>query len=251
MAIRWVVQTEDEAKTLEERAASHLRLLIRDGSLPPGYQLPPEPELATLLGVSRPTLRSAITELVGERLVVRRRGIGTFICQHPYLSQGLERLRGSAESIRVSGRAPGTRNLKVSHSYANEELATQLQLSVGAPLVHISRTRTADGVAVLHCEEWIPEDLLPVSTALDSFGDEDSVYDRLAHIGLSVSQALARFVPLIPDDWLRRRLEISHGFPVLLLEQQHFHERDSDAIILFSKNYCNMDRMDIHTVRTN
>lgn len=50
---------------------------ISRGELRPGDHLPPEPELARQLGVSRFTLRKALDALAGEGRLVRQRGLGT------------------------------------------------------------------------------------------------------------------------------------------------------------------------------
>lgn len=52
---------------------------IACGELRPGDHLPPEPELARQLGVSRFTLRKALDGLASEGRVVRQRGLGTRI----------------------------------------------------------------------------------------------------------------------------------------------------------------------------
>src|ERR1700741_3157448 len=46
-----------------------------------GDALPPEPPLAASLGVSRPTLRAVIDELVREGLLLRRHGSGTYVAE--------------------------------------------------------------------------------------------------------------------------------------------------------------------------
>ena len=52
---------------------------IREGRMRPGDMLPPECELCEQLGVSRPTVRQAMSELVAEGLLTRRKGKGTFV----------------------------------------------------------------------------------------------------------------------------------------------------------------------------
>jgi GntR family transcriptional regulator len=246
----WSVRAEPELRSLEDRTVARLRELIRKGTFTPGEQLPSEPELAKRLGVSRPTLRSAIAELVVDRVLVRRRGVGTFVASSlPLLSQGLERLVGTGESLELRGSVPGTTGLEVRHVVATEELAGHLQIETGEPLVQIVRTRTADGVAVMHCEEWIPEDLLPVPASLDDFGTDDSLYSRMAEMRLPIRQAIARFIPLVPDSVLRRRLGSAPGAPVLLLEQEHYLGTEVDRIVLFSKNYYNTQLLELHAVR--
>lgn len=61
----------------------HLRDLIQRGQLKPGDRLPTERELAAELGVSRPSVRSALQQLGAMGLVKARRRAGTFIQTGP------------------------------------------------------------------------------------------------------------------------------------------------------------------------
>jgi GntR family transcriptional regulator, transcriptional repressor for pyruvate dehydrogenase complex len=62
-----------------EAGIKALRTLIIDGALKPGTRLPPEPELASQLGLSRGTLRGAVRALVTARVLDVRRGDGTYV----------------------------------------------------------------------------------------------------------------------------------------------------------------------------
>lgn len=54
---------------------------ILDGSIQPGDMLPSERQLQSLLSLSRPTIRQAITALIQEGLVQRIAGKGTFVIE--------------------------------------------------------------------------------------------------------------------------------------------------------------------------
>src|SRR5213596_4334301 len=64
-----------------EGVVKHLREMIHRGELRPGDRLPPERDLAKLLGVSRPTLRAGIRSLAAVGVLQPRRGAGTFVVQ--------------------------------------------------------------------------------------------------------------------------------------------------------------------------
>ncbi len=57
--------------------AKRLQEAIHTGRLQPGARIENELKIADDLGISRPTIRRAIRELVDQGLLVRRRGIGT------------------------------------------------------------------------------------------------------------------------------------------------------------------------------
>ena len=64
---------------IPDAIAHQLETRIIEGSLKPGDRLPAERELAIELGVSRPSLREAIKQLVSRELLVSRHGGGTYV----------------------------------------------------------------------------------------------------------------------------------------------------------------------------
>src|SRR6266545_5368305 len=83
--------------------------LITRGRVRPGSQLPPEPQLAGELGVSRPTLREALRSLEDEGVVTRSRGSGTFLSHRPRVRNNLDVNFGVSDAIRQAGMKPGAR----------------------------------------------------------------------------------------------------------------------------------------------
>src|ERR1041384_4705783 len=67
--------------TTFQEVVSQLREMIHRGELRPGDRLPPERDLAKLLGVSRPTLRAGISSLAAVGVLQPRRGAGTFVVE--------------------------------------------------------------------------------------------------------------------------------------------------------------------------
>lgn len=64
-----------------DEVVSRLREMIHSGELSAGDQLPPERDLAKLLGVSRPTLRAGIRSLSTVGILQSRQGSGTFVVE--------------------------------------------------------------------------------------------------------------------------------------------------------------------------
>jgi GntR family transcriptional repressor for pyruvate dehydrogenase complex len=64
---------------LSEKIVERLLSLIREKQLRPGDRLPPERELAPMMGVSRPSLREALRALSAMKVVENRQGSGTYI----------------------------------------------------------------------------------------------------------------------------------------------------------------------------
>ena len=88
---------EEKSRNLKHvRVYDRLYRLIQEGVYPPGSQLPSEPDLAAQMGVSRMTLRRALSLLIDDGLVKNVRGKGNFIHSQENLSSsgkhGLESL---------------------------------------------------------------------------------------------------------------------------------------------------------------
>src|SRR5262249_6340421 len=71
---------EKTGSTAEE-VVTRLRNMIHSGELTPGDRLPPERDLAKLLGVSRPTLRAGIRSLSTVGILQSRQGAGTLVVE--------------------------------------------------------------------------------------------------------------------------------------------------------------------------
>lgn len=77
MTVSW--QPVRNEGTLYSRIADQIERLIDERSLRPGDRLPPERELAALLGVSRPSVREAIKTLSALGRLTVQHGRGVFI----------------------------------------------------------------------------------------------------------------------------------------------------------------------------
>ena len=138
--------------------SQRLEKAILEGALPPGSRLENEVALGERLGLSRPTVRRAIQELVDKGLLVRRRGIGTQVV-HGQVTRGVE-LTSLYDDLARSGQKPSTNLLEMTVIPADTKIAAALAVDEGTPTLHLRRIRLADNVAVSIMENWLPEDLV-------------------------------------------------------------------------------------------
>lgn len=68
---------------ISDQVVMKLQALIEERHMKKGDRLPAERQLATSLGVSRPSLREAIQQLNSQGVLISRRGDGTYIQQLP------------------------------------------------------------------------------------------------------------------------------------------------------------------------
>jgi len=77
--------------TLVEQVALQIQSLIESGEWPVGTRIPPEPELVSILGVSRNTIREAVRAMVHSGLLSTKQGDGTYVCSSSALGVVLQR----------------------------------------------------------------------------------------------------------------------------------------------------------------
>ncbi len=138
------------------QVAQRIEKAITDGDLPSGSRLENEVALGERLGLSRPTVRRAIQDLVDKGLLVRRRGIGTQVV-HGQINRGVE-LTSLYEDLANSGQKPSTEILTADLVRADSKLAEHLGVTVGSEVLHLRRLRKTDNVAVSILENWLPSD---------------------------------------------------------------------------------------------
>jgi len=71
----------EEGTPAHAQVRSRLLALIQEGAWKPGEKLPPEPDIAARLGVSRMTANKAILSLVSDGWLLREKGRGTFVAR--------------------------------------------------------------------------------------------------------------------------------------------------------------------------
>jgi GntR family transcriptional repressor for pyruvate dehydrogenase complex len=77
------VEAPEASVDAAEQVVRHIASLIERGALRPGDRLAAERELATELGISRPTVRAGLHALAAMGVTESRQGAGTFITDGP------------------------------------------------------------------------------------------------------------------------------------------------------------------------
>lgn len=111
--------------------------------LAPGSPIPSERELCNLFGVSRTTVRTAIGRLVAEGVLQRDHGRGTFVADVK-VQQGLVATRSFSDGVAHSGGRPSSRLLERELVAAPVDVAADLEIEIGAPVIYLERLRLVD-----------------------------------------------------------------------------------------------------------
>lgn len=131
---------------------------IREGRLQVGDMLPPECELCVRLGVSRPTVRQAMSELVNEGHLTRCKGKGTFVAApsvRPVDARFFAGLQSFNDEMLQKGLVPSTQVLNVEVVEDRPDIAHALRLKDDTRLIHLSRLRCANDQPLVVVETWL------------------------------------------------------------------------------------------------
>jgi GntR family transcriptional regulator len=234
-------------KRLSFRVRDELAARISSGKIPPGGRLPPEPELAEELGVSRPTLREALRSLEEDGFVTRTRGAGTYATDRPRLRNNLDVNFGVTEAIRAAGMVAATSSFEVHVQAAIEEEADTLDISLGEPVVVLDRVRTADERAVVFSRDIVPAARVSAA-ALGRMPVDGSLYDLLEReSGAPVHHGVVTLEPLRADRPTARKLGVNAGVLLLYLRQVDFDPGGEP--LLLSHEYHLADAFEFSVVR--
>jgi GntR family transcriptional regulator len=181
--------------------------------------IPSERELVDRYGLSRMTVRQAITHLVSEGRLYRVVGKGTFVAR-PKIELPL-RLASFTDDMHARGLEPGSRDLERRTTPAFGHLVRALELTTG-DLVHvIARLRTADGMPMAVERSHIPAEVAPDLGEV-TLADR-SLYQVLEErFGVVLDYGEQTIEAGIVDAAEAAPLDVKPGSPVLLMRRRSF-----------------------------
>ena len=240
--------------SLVDGAEEALRNWLAPGRHRPGDRLPPEHELASMLGVSRGTLRTALERLEQTGEIIRRQGSGTFVgrvADPAAFHEGLERLESYSSLARARGVELGTRDLAIERTGLSPELAGVFDVEPGTPVTVVSRVVLADGQpAALMVDTVHPEVALPAEAQLRRAIERgDMVLDVLIRQSVPIAFANTTIRPrlLKAQERTAKALGVDRMTAVLDLEERY--HLTSGECVHHSRDVFAPTGLDLHVIR--
>lgn len=203
---------------LHAQISDAMRLTIASGGWPQHYRLKAEPELAKELGVSRGTLRRALSTLIDEGLLRQVPGRGTFVTETMVHTAVAQKLSTLSEDFASQGIALDTEVLDVSLMSVPTGIGRVMRLSRGAKVVRLIRIRSAEGKPIALVHNYVRADLAPGLEALNF--TETSLFGALEErYGLQLDNARRTFSAQPASDEVAAALHLAPQAPVQYLEQ--------------------------------
>ncbi len=217
-------------------------------TLTPGDRLPPEPDLARQLGVSRAMLREVVTGLVERGMLIRKQGIGTFVAsQTPFIEYGLEVLESLDSLAKRTGIETEVRDLTIVNKTLDVEtskryFSTEEEIDV----LEISREIGIKGKIVAFLIDIIPTEVLSEPEVESSI--HGSIYDLLAQKKeIQLSYSRTDIMALNADEGMAKKLEVHKGTSLIKLTAQLY--TTGEQIVDYSYSYFVPGKFQFHVMR--
>ena len=217
---------------------------IRDGHYPAGSAFPSELALTKQFGVSRVTVRRTLALLDQDGLVVRRRGVGTFVDSMPVDTHPIT---GMIDNLITLGLETEARLLShASDPTAPSFVAGALGLMGGAFPVRFDRLRSHRGSPFSYSSIWLAPALAALIDPAE-LGDRTTVA-ALEKAGIQSTSAEQTITATLADHHVGALLEVPLGSALVRLRRT---VRDADsAPVLFQQSLYRPDRYEYHMLLT-
>ncbi|HYF90910.1 MAG TPA: BadF/BadG/BcrA/BcrD ATPase family protein [Symbiobacteriaceae bacterium] len=211
---------------------------IESKQLSPGDRAPSERELTERFGVSRLTVRQAMTELETQGYLHRIQGKGTFVAA-PKFEQPLAALSSFTEDMRRRGLVPGAEVLSAELTAAGRRVGEALGLEYTAPVFRLERLRLADGEPMALEVSHVDARICPGLPGCDF--NHQSLYQVLQdRFGLVLTRATQSLEAVAADAYEAAILHVREGTPLMQIER--VARRSDDRRVEYVRSLYRGDR---------
>lgn len=208
--LKFVLQISNEP--MHHRLTELFRQSIASDTWSQGECLPSEAELCAAHGVSRGTVRHALAALRHEGLIVGGRGKPPTVAR-AVPSQPFATFMSFTEWAQSMGKVPGQQTYELARRRADEQTASQMGLSIGAPVVQLVRLRLLDDVPTMIERATFANEV--GRTLFDFDTDAGSIFSHLTDQGIEICRGKHLIDAVAADEIDAVMLGIEKGAPLL------------------------------------
>lgn len=207
--------------SLTDQVKAHIKDLITSGAFD-SHRIPPETELASDLGVSRTTIRDALSRLENEGAIYRRQGAGTFVNEQGLqIKSRLEDIWSYEQLLEDHGFTPSVRVLDATEAPADPATIEALELEDSDAVLTIEKLFLEDEDPVMLTINRIPTSMLNDTGYTDH--DASPVYEFLEkHCDRSLSFYLCEIIPVSLDADTAGKLGVDPGTMAISFDEVGF-----------------------------
>ena len=195
-----------------------------------GGRIPPETELATDLGVSRTTVRDALSRLEHEGAIYRKQGAGTFVnAPGLQIRSRLEEIWSYEQVLEDHGYVPSVRVLSSHARPADDDTVEILSLEPNAPVLIIEKLFLEDNEPVILTINQIPSRIVH-----DAEYEEDEatpIYEFLEdHCDRTLGYYLSEIIPVSLNADAAAKLGVEPGTLAISFDEIGFDQNNEPVV---------------------
>lgn len=236
--------TEVISKPLYVRIQEYIAELVLTGKLKPEDKLRSEREFSDELGVSRMTVRKAMTELVNEGMLERRHGSGTYVAK-PKMTYEAHEMVNYIQAMQSRNISTSSQLIDMEEIVASRRHSETLSIEIGDPIIRVSLLRLANRIPVILERVFFPCALYPDLQEWDL--EKSSIYDLLITIYKAKPERISQTLEAVAaSDVVARQLRVDEGFPLLMMTRI-IYNRETSKPVVFAQDFLRSDYARIHT----
>ncbi|MBC6402162.1 MAG: GntR family transcriptional regulator [Hyphomonadaceae bacterium] len=206
-----------------------------------GDPIPSERRLAEKLGISRVTVRKALSELIEGGVLDRKHGAGTFVAKR--IEKSVSSVSSFSEDMAKHSLTPSSRTIEVKPLEPDAHLDLIFGLRTGQKVIQIQRVRFANALAIAYEVVIVPENVLPDS---DHIGP--SLYKDMERVGCRPTSAVQRIKALSANKVQSDMLDVAPGAAILHIERHGVI--GSGRVVEYTNSYYRADSYEFVTKST-
>lgn len=183
---------------------------IENGNYKIDDSIPTEKELSEIFGISRTTVRQAISELVQGGWLYRVKSKGTFVSKPKINQSFVQELNSFSEQMQQLNKVPSTKLLEFEVIDPPPLVRDELGLKADEKVVYIHRKRFADDEPVVMVKTYLPFN--KCAFVLDFDLEQDSLYEVLNKNENTKIYKVRRFIEAVKvEKYDMENLDIDHN----------------------------------------
>lgn len=203
-----------------------IRENILTGEWAPGTQIPGELDLAQRLGVSVITIRQALGQLVHEGFIRREKAKGTFVNWKGPVRESANLEVAADDLVTLDRASTSFKLISIEQVPPPKEIQEKLLIEADEKVTRIVRIRLSQGHPLAHVVSYVPFRIgsrIPEKQLVAA--PLPIIIETVAAINITeVKHAIAA---RLSDEEVARHLDISPGSPVLLVQRDYLHRKET------------------------
>ena len=201
------------------QVANQIKEDIKEQKLQTGDMIPSDRAYCESLGVSHMTVKKAVDLLVSEGLVIRKKGVGTFIAE-PKIMQSLFTLSGFTGDNNGKGNKTYSQVLRFDIEVASSKLCSKLRLEEGDRVINLKRLRMLNDEPVALDDAYIRYECEKYRKLLNHDFENESLYYVLVNeCGVELGLGEETIEVSSATDEIGRSLGVALGKPMFYLSR--------------------------------